>query len=75
MALELTEKPEEDFFLPNLCEAQSILFLVLVAELLVFVLVLEFVLVLILMLVIVPEVLKKILCILQIFPYCHHKLL
>ena len=40
MALELTDKPEEDFFLPNLCEAQSILFLVLVAELLVFVLVL-----------------------------------
>jgi len=32
------ESPE-DFFLPNLCEAQSILFLVLVAELLVFVVV------------------------------------
>jgi two-component system sensor histidine kinase AlgZ len=39
MALKLTEKPEEDFFLPDLCEAQSILFLVLVAELLVFVMV------------------------------------
>ena len=33
------EKFQEDFFLPNLCEAQSILFLVLVAELLVFVVV------------------------------------
>ncbi len=35
----MSEKPEEDFFLPNLCEPQSILFLVLVAELLVFVMV------------------------------------
>jgi len=33
------EKVEADFFLPNLCQTQSILFLVLVAELLVFVLV------------------------------------
>ncbi len=40
MALQLIEKSEEDFFLPDLCEAQSILFLVLVAELLVFVMVL-----------------------------------
>jgi two-component system, LytTR family, sensor histidine kinase AlgZ len=36
----LTEESEEDFFLPDLCDAQSILFLVLVAELLVFVVVL-----------------------------------
>jgi two-component system sensor histidine kinase AlgZ len=35
----LTDKIEEDFFLPNLCEPQSILFLVLVTELLVFVVV------------------------------------
>ncbi len=36
----MTDQSEDDFFLPNLCEAQSILFLVLVAELLVLVLVL-----------------------------------
>ena len=30
-------KPEMDFFLPDLCQAQSILFLVLVSELLIFV--------------------------------------
>ena len=36
----MAEESEVDFFLPDLCEAQSILFLVLVAELLVFVLVL-----------------------------------
>ena len=34
------KEQEEDFFLPDLCEAQSILFLVLVTELLVFVLIL-----------------------------------
>jgi hypothetical protein len=32
-----TSKPEMDFFLPDLCQAQSILFLVLVSELLIFV--------------------------------------
>ena len=36
----MAEESEVDFFLPDLCDAQSILFLVLVAELLVFVLVL-----------------------------------
>ena len=36
----MAEQTEEDFFLPDLCDTQSILFLVLVAELLVFVLVL-----------------------------------
>ncbi len=36
----MKEQTEEEFFLPDLCEAQSILFLVLVAELLVIVLVL-----------------------------------
>lgn len=40
MAEEITNNKEEDFFLPDLCQAQSILFLVLIAELLVFVLVL-----------------------------------
>jgi two-component system sensor histidine kinase AlgZ len=35
-----SEKQDEDFFLPDICQAQSILFLVLVTELLVFVLVL-----------------------------------
>ena len=34
------EEPEEDFFLPDICQAQSILLLVLIAELLVFVVVL-----------------------------------
>ena len=33
----MTEQPKEDFFLPDLCDAQSILFLILVAQLLVFV--------------------------------------
>ncbi|MCZ6501556.1 MAG: histidine kinase [Gammaproteobacteria bacterium] len=36
----MAEESEQDFFLPDLCDAQSILFLVLVAELLVFVLIL-----------------------------------
>ena len=36
----MAEKQDEDFFLPDICQAQSILFLVLVTELLVFVLVL-----------------------------------
>lgn len=36
---DVEEYSQEDFFLPNLCESQSILFLVLVAELLVFVVV------------------------------------
>jgi two-component system, LytTR family, sensor histidine kinase AlgZ len=38
--LNVQDEVEEDFFLPDLCQAQSILFLVLVAELLVLVLVL-----------------------------------
>ena len=36
----MVEESEEDFFLPDLCDAQNILFLVLVAELLVFVVIL-----------------------------------
>ncbi len=36
----MAEESEEDFFLPDLCDAQNILFLVLVAELLVFVVIL-----------------------------------